>query len=376
MTKGKVIIIDGGFYCHKAIFAYISAYKKQIEKVCKQLKNDYNAEINKDIFIKAKKLVDTAIANRKLWINSSDYIYFQMILSDLKKIGVNRNDIIIVAEDGRNSWRKVFLPKYKENRKKLRNNQTKFINWSIEYEKIDKINFKLQHSTNWNFIKLNLIFDFMELYFTEEGEKFNINQYQDLFINSEFSIEADDIQAYAVRYFKDKEIVLITIDEDLEQLCYYKNCKIFNPNLKSVTNKSKHGYYRIVDKPLSIISKKIRSGDISDNILVNKKQDTPYDRDIRQLIIYLLKLPFFIEEKIDAVFQELNYNKQINYIDIPFQNSLAKRFNTIYDMKHIRTFDESINRHEMKQAKDLEKRQIAYQKLKAKKKNKKEKGFR
>lgn len=376
MSEQKVIILDGGFYCHKAIFAYISGYKREIEKVCKELKYDYDSKEDQETFIKAKHIVDVKVANRELWISPSDYTYFQMILSDLKKIGVNRDDIIIVALDGRNSWRKVFLPEYKGNRKALRDNQTDFVDWGEEYDRIDGINHTLNASTNWNFIKFNLVFDFMELYFTEEGQKYDINQHKDLFINESFSIEADDIQAYAVRYFKDKEVVLITIDEDLDQLYYYKNCKIFNPNLKSVTNKSVRGYYNVVEDPIGIFSKKVRTGDTSDNIIVDKNKDSKYDHDIRELIIYLLKLPSFVEERVEEELNNLNYNKKVSYADLPFQNSLAKRFDTIYDLKSVRTYEQSVKRHELKKEKDAEKRKIAYEKQKAKKQAKKEKSLR
>lgn len=369
----KVIILDGGFYTHKSIFAYIAGYKKEIEKVCYELKPAYNKELDNDIFIEAKGIVEEKIFNKKLWISSSDYTYFQMIISDLKKIGVNKNDIVIVALDGRNSWRKCFLPSYKANRKKLRDAQTDIINWGDEYEKIEKMNNDLNNSTNWNFIKFNLIYDFIDIYFTNEGQKFNINQHKDLFIDSQFSCEADDIQAYAVRYFNDREVILVTIDEDLDQLYYYQNCKIFNPNTKSVTNKSKKGFYNIVVNPLGIIKKKVKSGDVSDNILVDKKKDTQHNMEIRQLIIYLLTLPEFIERPIKEVFDNLNYNKKVTYTDLPYYNSLGKRFDSIYEMKNIRTIKESIKNFTLKKEKQDEKNRLAYQNHKRKLKLKKRK---
>ena len=337
----KVIVIDSGFFCHKAIFAWGADKKRRLEAG-----NDEEPIM-------------------------STYTYLNMCFGTLKKIGIDKDDIVIVACDARNSWRKAFLEEYKGQRQGLRD-ANDHINWNLQYSMMNKLEKQLDNSTNWHFIKLEDVFNYANLVLTHVGEKLQIEKFGSVSYDKEFGIEADDIQAVIPKFFPDKEVILVTIDKDLSQLAYYKNCKIFNPNLKSPTNKAKKGFYEIVNKPLEIITKKVRSGDDSDNILVDKKNGTDTDRDvdIRRFIIDLLHLPDFVEKPIFKVLEKLDYNKEVLYDQLPFQSSLGQRFDTIYQSKDIRTWDQSVKVDELRREKRKEKAREAYRKKKAKEKKK------
>ena len=337
----KVVVIDSGFFMHKAIFAWGADFLRRLE-----------------------------VGNHEPPMLST-YTYLNMIYGTFKKIGIDKDDIIIIACDARNSWRKAFLEEYKGNRQGLRDSNS-HIDWDHHYSIMNKLENQLDISTNWHFIKLEEAFNYADLVLTDVGEKFKIEEFGSLPYDTEFGIESDDIQAVTPKFFKDKEVILVTIDEDLSQLVYYKNCKIFNPNLKSPTNKAKKGFYKIIDKPLQIITKKVRSGDNSDNILVDKKNGTDTDRDveIRRFIINLFHLPDFVEKPILKALQELDYNKEVLYDQLPFQNSLAQRFDTIYESKDIRTWEQSVKVHKLREEKRKAKAREAYAKKKAKQKKK------
>ena len=337
----KVIVLDSGVFIHKSIFAWGAEKKRRLEQG-----NDE----------------DPVMAS---------YTYLNMCYSTLKKIGIDRQDIIIIACDARNSWRKAFLEEYKGQRQGLRD-EHEHIDWNTQYMLMNKLERQLNESTNWHFLKLEDAFNYADLVLTDVGEKFKIEEFGSLPYYTEFGIESDDIQAVTPKSFKDKEVILVTIDEDLSQLVYYKNCKIFNPNLKSPTNKTKKGFYKIIDKPLQIITKKVRSGDNSDNILVDKKNGTDTDRDveIRRFIINLFHLPDFVEKPILKALQGLDYNKEVLYDQLPFQNSLAQRFDTIYESKDIRTWEQSVKVHKLREEKRKAKAREAYAKKKAKQKKK------
>lgn len=331
----KVIIIDSGVLTHRSIFAWGAEKKRSLEK-----------GISEDPI-------------------PASYTYLNTCYSILKKIGIDKQDTIIVARDGRNSWRKAFLEEYKGQRQGLRDSHEE-INWTLQYGLINKLEKQLNDSTNWHFIQLEYELNYADLALSDDGQRLKIEEYGTYPYDKEFSIESDDIQAVACRYFHDKEVILVTIDEDLSQLYYHKNVKIFSPNLKSPTNKAKIGFYKIVEEPLKILAKKIRLGDKSDNILVDKKHDSTRDVEVRQFIIDLINLPDFIEYPIVEALNELDWDKKTQYNKLPFQRSLAKKFGKIYDQDKIRTWEESVVRHNLKEEKRLEKQRAKYKKKKVK----------
>jgi len=298
----KTIIIDCGIFTHTSIFSYGAMLKKKIED---------KADIK--------------------FIPPPGYTYFSMIISALKKIGVDTDDIIIMAMDGRDSWRKDLYAPYKAQRKEFREKQ-KYIDWDKCYGSVNQVNDQLKNSTNFQFIQIP-------------------------------KIEADDIASVACRFFKDNECVVVSGDADLEQLAYYNNVKIFSTNIKI---KGTRGAYKIIDNPIAILNEKARKGDVSDNILV-EDSDTENDYNLRCTIIDLLNLPQNIEEQITQEFLKLNYNKSLNIEELPYPNSLGKKFTKIYDKDKIITYEDCLKLQEKREKKKKKKAKERYEKKKAEK---------
>ena len=129
-----------------------------------------------------------------------EYTALNMILSCLIKIGLDTSDKVIVACDGRGNWRKDYEAQYKANRKEYRESFDD-IDWNDMWSKFNVLLEKVNESTNWYVIKID-------------------------------KIEADDIASVCSRYFKDREIILVSYDKDWELLWEYDNVKIFSQLLK------------------------------------------------------------------------------------------------------------------------------------------------
>lgn len=229
------------------------------------------------------------------FILPSHYTYFSSIISCLKKINVEENDIVILAIDDK-SWRKNYYAPYKAQRKEAR--EKHIIDWDLHFANVNQVNQQINYTTPFHVLRVP-------------------------------GCEADDIFSVACRFFKDKEVIIASIDSDLHQLCYYSNVKIFNLNFK--TSKGKGGYVKITqEEALNLIEKKIRKGDVSDNIFVSPDDDEN-DVELRRTIINLLELPKFVEQPIIEVLENLPNKTEIKWGELPFQNSLAKRFQEIYD---------------------------------------------
>jgi hypothetical protein len=99
-----------------------------------------------------------------------------------------------MAEEG-HSWRKDLASFYKAQREDLRKKDT-FVDWTYQYQMLNKLHSQLNNATNWFFVRHP-------------------------------NLEADDIIAIAVRYFKDKEIVIVSGDKDLFQLAYGEGNHLF-----------------------------------------------------------------------------------------------------------------------------------------------------
>lgn len=228
----------------------------------------------------------------------SHYTYFSSVIACLKKVHVGKDDIVVLCIDDK-SWRKDFYSPYKANRKEAR--EKHIIDWDKHWYEVDKINKQLEYATHFHLLKVP-------------------------------KCEADDIFAVACRVFTDKQIVICSIDSDLHQLCYYPNVLMFN--LKFKTSKGNGGYVSISkEEALKILAKKVRLGDKSDNIIVDKNEDEG-DAELRRSIINLLELPEFVEKPIAEALRSLPNKSGVKWDAIPFQNSLAERFEQIYDPKY------------------------------------------
>jgi len=276
------------------------------------------------------------------------YTWFIMAISLLKKIGVNKDDLIIIARDKTRSWRKFFYPNYKAQRAGLREDKT-HIDWKYHYGIIDDFLQQIQDSTNWHVIWEPNLFNGADLLFTQESQKLlNEDDISDDMLNQNWGAEADDIIAVASKFYADREVVFASIDADLDQLTVRENTKFFTLAQKY---KSGKGVYKKIDNGYEVLSKKIEKGDKSDNIIPGITDlNTPTDQELRKLIIDLINLPEWFEEKINKVFENLP-EKEMNYELLPFQNSLARKFDQIYEKDKIITFEESMKFYERKKKK-------------------------
>lgn len=316
----KVILIDGSVLSFRSILNWAQLIRKKNE-----------GKIAKSQFILP-----------------SHYTYFSMIISVLKKVGVNKDDILILALDGRNSWRRAFFPEYKAQRKGERD-KAEEVDWAEHWKKIDEINVKLHKYSHINVLRMDSVFNYEDLINSEEGMKFinpDLNKFSE-----EYGIEGDDIISQACHFYKDKECIVITIDKDLYQLDYLDNVKIFSMNLR--TPKGKNGAYVLDCDPLKIISDKCRLGDKSDNIIVDKNFPEK-DAELRRFIIDVLNPISFLAEPIESILSTLKPKENVIQ-RLPFykegKKSLASRFNEIYTDKNLVTWDYCVKLAEKKKKK-------------------------
>lgn len=292
-------------------------------------------------------------ANTSNFIMKPDYTYFNMILSILRRVAIKDGDTVLFALDGRRSWRKAFMNEYKGNREANRNSFPE-IKWDEEYARIERINNQLAEATNWQFVQLSDCLTMMELCQTVEGNKFQINNgtYE---LDDTFGIEADDIIAVCPKVFNDKDIVIVSIDKDLDMLVYYPNVKIFSLTIKHA---GKKGFYKPVPDPLKVLADKVRKGDVGDNILPSEG-DTIQDAELRNFIIDLVSLPSFVDSLITQRLENLK-PKQMNYELLPFSNSLGQpeNFDSIYATRNEVTWEESLRVQEKKAKKKVKKTKV------------------
>lgn len=267
---GKVIILDWGIFLHRAIFAWRN---------------------NKEI--------------------PATYTCMNMIVSNLRKIGVSPFDKIIVACDYGRSWRKEYEEKYKSNRKAYRESHED-INWKEMYASFNELIDKIDKGSSWHVVKHK-------------------------------SFEADDWMAVGCRFFKDKDVILVTYDSDMEQLTSYPNVKLFSPLIKIKGGK---GGYKIVKNPYATVAKKIHK-EIADNLtnpILSKK-----DFETRKTVVNLLELPEFVEMPILEKYSEIkDLEKEENLELIPFKNIRQKIEKLYNDKSKIVTYEECLNLKEKK----------------------------
>jgi len=177
--------------------------------------------------------------------------------------------------------------------------------------------------------------------------------------------ESDDIASVATRVFKDREVILATIDVDWHMLAYYPNVRIFNLNFK--TPKGKGGFVQLTkEDALKILAKKCRLGDKGDNVLVYPNEDEN-DSDLRKTLVNLLELPQEIELAVTEVLQNLPDKQGIKWDALPFKNTLGKRFEDIYNPSFRVDYDYCVKLKEKrtirKKKKEADKRQLKKEKV-------------
>jgi AraC-like DNA-binding protein len=201
------------------------------------------------------------------------------------------NHIFYIRRNGKCCWTGNC---YKADRKEKRESHTD-INWKLTFEMMNDLLVKLDISTNWHIIQIE-------------------------------SMEADDIQAVATRYYKDNEVVLITFDADMEQLLDNKNVKIFSPKSKK---------YKFNTNPLAMLAKKLNKEAVDGltNPILNEE-----DFDRRNLIVNLRELPEFVETPIINKFKNLEV-KTPDIDEFPFFSLKEKYLNLCNNKTKIVTIE-------------------------------------
>jgi len=268
-TKGKIIFLDWGMFIFKSIFAW---------------------RRNKEMF--------------------PEYICMNMILSCLRKIGVEPFDTIIIACDKGRSWRKEIDLAYKADRKEKRD-AYEDIDWKIMFRKFDNLLDKINAGTDWHIVSAE-------------------------------HLEADDWMSAGARYYKDKEVILVTFDADMEQLAIYPNVKIFSPMIKV---KGKKGGYKIIKNPYLVLSKKIQK-ETADNLEAVGITNEDYEK--RKMIVSLLELPNYIENTCQETFNNLEEKENYNLEEVPFPSIKSKISGLYNDKSAIITYEDCIEYKEKK----------------------------
>lgn len=230
------------------------------------------------------------------------WLCIKSILSCLKRIEFTEDDILIIAVDSPlGSWRKKVDGAYKANRADLRAKVK--INWSEVFAEFQGLLEKLKKSTPFNIISLD-------------------------------NLEADDIIAYAVRFYKDQECVIISTDSDYEQLAQFDNVHLFSPISKK---------YKIVKNPELIVAQKVKR-EKTDNLISPILNQLDYDN--RHKIVNLCKLPDEIEQLIESNLHFIQPKKDYDVSLFPFTtmlNDIQSMFNI--ENKFIVTYSDSLNKN-------------------------------
>jgi hypothetical protein len=151
------------------------------------------------VFSWERQVLDNQASNSDRFIMPPHVVYFNSLISCLKKINLEKDDTVIIATEGK-SWRKSYMSSYKAQREGDRLKH-KLIDWEKVFKDLNRINDALNEATNFHILR-------------------------------QWNSESDDICAMVPKVFFDKECVIVTGDKDLDQLAYYPNVKIFNVNKK------------------------------------------------------------------------------------------------------------------------------------------------
>jgi len=233
------------------------------------------------------------------------YLAIVSLLASLKRIGCQKTDTIILALDSpKGSWRRQFDSAYKADRKKKRERLN--IDWELMFKMFSEFVSKLDASTPF----IPIVIDYYE---------------------------ADDIIAFACRFYKASPCIIVSTDSDYQQLLDLKNVKIFSPKAKRYIHNS---------NPLGVLKKKIKK-EPTDNLITPVLNEADYLKRLK--IVNLLSLPLDVELEIA---QHLIDMKKGAY-DLalfPFQK-LVSRFQEIYSDKYV--VEDKLHRKQSKKLKQV-----------------------
>jgi len=245
---------------------------------------------NKVIVVDHGYVMFTAIhVFRKTYAMPATDMYLSMILGYLRILGATLDDTIIIAQDSfKGSWRRSIYPEYKAQRKGNREAQEDKDWWDEVFGEFNDQKKVLARGLPWNWVSVT-------------------------------RMEADDIASVACRYYKDREVVLVSSDSDWGMLLQYPNVKILSIKTKK---------FKEVKDPLAILKDKIENGDRADNILNKPKSGSEWA--VRKQIVSLLELPVEVE---NAIKWELsNINVKSADLSVISSGMLRKRLKKIYNI--------------------------------------------
>jgi len=247
-----------------------------------------NVESDKVVFLDWGVFLHKAIFASQKSSVSSIYVALTMIVGDLKKVGISPNDTIILAVDshGKGNWRKDLDSQYKSTRRKKREDTG--IDWETHFCMFENLLNDLDSGTPFHVVEID-------------------------------RLEADDIISAGCRFYKDKEIVIVSHDSDYEQLFEYKNVKIFNPKSKK--------YKKPVENPQAVLQSKIKK-EVADDLISPILSERDYE--IRKTIVSLLSLPDSIENQVIDSLKKISPKQYWDLNKLPFP-VIRQRFSTIYN---------------------------------------------
>lgn len=318
----KVICVDTSGLFVPCVKVYNRLLEKAVDKNKQRLVQKYGKTITDEWsgqdFIKELK----SESNMPFVLPPSS-MYFNSLLSCLKKIGVDKEDTVIMALEGK-SWRKSIADFYKAQRKGMRDSDD-YVDWSYQFKRVNQLHDNIDRATNFHFVRHP-------------------------------KAEADDVIAMAPKVFTDRLVVVLTGDKDLYQLAYYKNVRLFSFNKKC---KGSKGMYDVCKNPLKLIHSKAEKGDVADNIIPHTT-DTAEDFELRYKLVNLLELPEYIEEPLKDILSNLP-EKDFDLDNLPNFKNAKEKFLKIYKKDKVITpeycFELLEKRHKAKLKKQREKRQ-------------------
>jgi len=337
--KNKVVVIDSGVMTMKSIFSFGSVKKKILD----------------------------GILPESTFLPPVSYTFFLMCISALKKIGLNEGDKVILACDKTNSFVKFFYPEYKAQRKAMRDDAT-HIDFKHHFAVLDKFIDQMDAYSDWNVMWVPKMLKGADLLWSKDGQRFfDVDEYSDYDkLDKWYGAEADHIIAYASEYYTDKEVIFISIDADLDQLCVRNNTKFFTLAQKY---KGSSGLYKYIKNGYDTLAKKIEKGDVADNIIPGETDDnSDRAKELRSFIIDLINLPSFVTDKLKPIFDALP-DKEIDWEHLPFPASLAKKYCQVFEKDKILTVEQCEKYYEKK---EIKKKKKAKEKREEKKKAKQE----
>lgn len=257
------------------------------------------------------------------------YSILNMIFSALCKIGVDDFTTIILGNDSGKSWRKKRESSYKSNRKADR--EKSGLNWDEIYKQANWLYERLIECTDWQ----PASYYWLEYDEVQQRER-------------RWGLECDDLIAMAPKYFKETDIIIVSVDADLEQLFIYnydgsdRKIHIYSPRKKPDAP-----YKKILtkEKLFKLTSKKLEK-ETSDNLTAEVHTDEDYER--REEIVKLTDLPKWIEDIAFKIFSEYEY-KETNVEGIPFK-SIRARWNDMYREDKVITYEQSVALEEKREA--------------------------